>query len=195
MKSYSEIVDEKREKLTEIYFKGAKSGCLPKLNRNPIQIEPHLKGQSSPQYNRNTKDIVVLKVSPSPLDSITPESSENFLERLQGIKEPISFEIIGSSTRITIQIIIQKRDRRIVESAFDAVCNHSYLKQTSDILLTSYKKMASKTGKDSPNNMEFQFNDYYLRPPYFFPINTPGRDFSRDTIESVISIFSKLRPA
>jgi len=194
VKSYSEIVDEERAKLTEIYLKGAKSGCLPKLNRNPIQVEPHLKGSSSPRYNRNTEDIVVLKVSPSPLDSITPESSENFLERLQGIKEPISFEIIGSSAGITVQIIMQKRDRRIVESAFDAICGHSYLKQTPDVLLTSYKKITSKTGKGSPNNMEFQFNDYYLRPPYFFPIHTPQRDFSRDTVDPVISMFSKLRP-
>lgn len=194
MKSYSEIVDERRAKLTEIYVKGAEKGCLPKLNHNPIQIEPHLTGPYSPKYNRNTEDIVVLKVSPSPLDSITPESSENFLERLQGIKEPVSFEIIGSSAHIAIQLIMQKRDRRIVESAFDAICSHSYLKQTSDTLLKRYKEITSKTGKGTSNSLEFQFNDYYLRPPYFFPLHTPQRDFSRDTIEPIISIFSKLRP-
>jgi len=192
--TYDELVEKERALLSARYFKGAEKGCLPTLNRDPIGIEPDLSDAGPPRYNRNTKDTVILRMFPSPFDSVTPDSAEHFLEHIQGIQEPISFEIIGSNAHITIQIVMQKRDRRIVESAFDTICNDSYLKQTSDILFTSYKKIMPKAGKPSSDTMEFQFNDYYLRPPYFFPIHTPQRDFSRDPIDSVLSIFSKLQP-
>lgn len=194
MKSYYKLVEEEKARLSEIYFKGARKGCLPKIHTNFIGIEPDLSGLSPTRYDRNTDDIVVLKVLPSSSDSITPDSAGGFLERLRGVQEPVSFEIIGSSASITIQIVMQKRDRRIVENAFDAVCSDSYLKQTADMLFTGFEKTISSTKKGPPDAMEFQFNDYYMHPPYYFPIHTLQRDFSRDPIDSVLSIFSKVKP-
>lgn len=194
MKSYYKLVEEEKSRLSELYFKGAQKGCLPKIHTNFIGIEPDLSGLSPPRYDRNTDDIVVLKVLPTSSDSITPDNAGGFLERLQGVQEPVSFEIIGSSASITIQIVMQKRDRRIVENAFDAVCSNSYLKKTADMLFTGFEKTISSTKKGHSDAIEFQFNDYYMHPPYYFPIHTPQRDFSRDPIDSVLSIFSKVRP-
>ena len=193
----SNPVEEFQEELaflTERFSRCCERGCLAKLHKKPVRIEPGLLEPTPVKYNRNTKDIVVLKIFPSSFDSVTPDSAESFLERIQGIQEPISFEIIGSSSHVTFQVVVQKRDRRIVEGAFGAICEHSYLKQASDILFTRYEEMTSEAEKDPPGRMEFQFNDYYLPPPYYFPLNTPGRDFSRDTIDSIIAILSQLKP-
>lgn len=194
MTDYYEKLSEEKSRLSTNYLNGAEKGCLATLNRNPINIEPDLSGSSPPRYNRNTKDIIVLKVFPSPFDNVSPDNSESFLEHVQGVQEPISFEIIGTNGHITTQIVLQKRDRRIVESAFDTVYSYSYLKQTSDVLYASYNEIAPNTRNHPPDTMQFQFNDYYLPPPYYFPIHTPLRDFSRDSIDSIYSIFSKLQP-
>lgn len=180
--------------LSDRYSRCSERGCLPNLHKKPIRIEPGLLQTSPDKYNRNTEEIVVLKICTSAFDNITPDSAESFLERIQGIQEPISFEILGSSDQITIQIVVQKRDRLIVENAFGAICTHSYLKQTADILFKHYEEVASETGRNTSGNMEFQFNDYYLSPPYYYPINIPGREFSRDPIDTIISILSQLKP-
>ncbi|MCH8014853.1 MAG: hypothetical protein IH823_08795, partial [Candidatus Dadabacteria bacterium] len=193
----SNPVEEFQEELAFLskrFSRCCERGCIPVLHKKPVRIEPGLLESTPDKYNRNTKERVVLKISVSSFDSVTPDSAESFLERIQGIQEPISFEIIGSSSHVTVQMVVQKRDRRIVEGAFGAICEHSYLKQTPDILFTRYEEMTSEAEKDAPGRMEFQFNDYYLPPPYYFPLNTPGRDFSRDTIDSIIAILSQLKP-
>jgi hypothetical protein len=175
----------------EEFLNLASKGCLPLIFKQPISLEPPYSDTSLERYNRNPKEIAVLKVIPSALDEISSQVSELFLNSLRGISEPVSFEIIGSGSTVRLQIVVQKRDRRIVESALGSLLRNTYLEESKDILLTHYARLSQ--GSDLREKMEFQFNDYYLAPPFYFPLQ-PSKDFSGDPLDSLYTAFSQLRP-
>lgn len=194
--STSDLDKEFIEELTHLKkrFENCTSkGCLTKIFQNPVNLEPQLLKPFPGDYNRNTKDIDIFKLIPSTTDEVTPEISILLLDSMRGLHEPVSFELIGSSADISIQIVTQKRDRRIIANAINSTYAHSYLQQTRDSLFARYKEMAPKRN-NTTHSLEFAFNDYYLNPPYYFPINTFSRDFSGDLLDSVFDVISKLPP-
>jgi len=179
--------------LSTRFSKGSTKGCLPTLFTKPVNLEPHAHDDIPGYYDRNTEEIIILKLFSSPFENVTLGNTISFLERMQGIHEPISFEIIGLNDQITIQIVVQKRDRVIVENALRATCSHSFLKQSPDFLFTCYKELITKVSKRAHEHIEFQFNDYYLKPPYYFPINSLQSDYSGDPLDSIFSVLSELK--
>lgn len=175
----------------EKYLNLNTKGCLPLIFKKPVCLEPPYSGTYLERYDRDTKEILVLKVYSSPLDEVTSETSELFLNSLRGISEPASFELIGSGSRLTLQFVVQKRDRSIVESALRSLFKNAYLKDSKDVLLTHYAMISR--GSDL-NAMEFQFNDYYLAPPFYSPLIPLSKDFTGDALDALYPIFSQLRP-
>lgn len=174
----------------EEFLNLASKGCLPLVFKHPVHLEPPYAYTSLERYNRSTKEIAVLKIIPSPLDEITPQASELFLNSLRGISEPVSFEIIGSGSTVAIQFVLQKRDRRILESALNSLFRNAYLEESKDMLLTHYARLSQ--GSDLREKIEFQFNDYYLAPLFYFPLQS-SKDFAGDPLDSIYSVFSQLR--
>lgn len=175
----------------EDFLNLASKGCLPLVFKHPVHLEPPYSDTSLEPYNRNTKEMVVLKVMPSPLDEISPQVSELFLNSLRGISEPVSFEVIGSGSMVRIQFVLQKKDRHIVEGALGSQLRNTYLEDSKDVLLTHYLRLCQAS--DLKETMEFHFNDYYLAPPFYLPLQ-PFKDYSVDPLGGLYSIFHQLRP-
>jgi hypothetical protein len=177
----------------DTFLNGLNKGCLPLIFKEPVLLEPPYSGKSLGLYNRETRDMVFLRIYPSPLDEVNSETSELFLNSLRGLTEPVSFEIIGNRSRVISQTVLQKRDRNIVRHAFDSTYAHGYLEESYDPLFCHYRTLCDRGS--SKETLEFQFNDYYPLSPFYFPLLTPSnKHFIGDPLGSLCSVFSSLEP-
>ncbi|MDA2919709.1 type IV secretion system DNA-binding domain-containing protein [Desulfobacterota bacterium AH_259_B03_O07] len=182
------------EEMTEEFFVLSSKGCLDAISPYPVILEPHSGPlQESPErYKRDIKRSIVLKMFLSPIDRVSPETSELFLNHLREIQEPISFEIIATRNQTTVQILLQETDRWIVEGALEAAYPNSYVQKSKDPFFLR-SRYPLKEEKAAAASLQFDFNDYYLPPPFYFPLNTFSSSFARDFLDAVFALFSKLK--
>jgi hypothetical protein len=163
------------------------AGCSPSLSYSPVALEPHYKTPS--HYDRSKIDTCYFKLVSSVSDEVVPETSEKLLKLLQSVKEPLSFEIIGSANETVCLIVCQRRDRELIQSSFETTYKNIYVRELeADPFHAHYKKV-----KKDGIKLKFYFLDFYLPQPFFFPIATFKTNFSTDPLEQIYHALSNLK--
>jgi len=181
----------------EHYLKLLETGCTPRLFKKPIALEPVYTTSLGREeallipkhYDRSRNEICYLKIVSSVSDEVTPENSEQLLKLLKGIKEPVSFEIVGSSLGITFLIVCQKRDKNLVKSSLETQYKNISVEEIEQDPIYHHYQLV----KGSDLEMEFNFLDFYLPPPFFLPIPTHKGSFKTNPLEQIYHTLSTLK--
>ena len=181
-----------------IYDKGAGKGCEPVLFPDPVTLEPpyediyHEKNTRKffpNHYDRKRGRTHYLKVWPSAAEKINSATSVDLFKSFAGLKEPVSFEIIGHGGGIFLQFVSSARDMSLIKDAASTKYSHAFIEDVLEDPLYIYYQNQKK---NSPKT-EFHFLDYYTIAPYYLPaISLEG--LQNDPIEPLYTVLSDLHP-
>ncbi len=153
------------------------------LNPSPKKEESYELEELKPRYllPENAPELIGFSISFPKEQDILPRINTEFLNMLSYSEYPISFEIVGNSESITIQLVFDKSDRERIESHIKAYFPTVIVKDIDQ----------SDFGFDNSRDVaiaDFGINDEFVRP-----VATTD-SFEIDPLTSVIATMDNLRP-
>ncbi len=156
------------------------------LYRNPISLE--INNNRIKYYDRKRKNTAYFRLWSSSQSKVNPENFAHFLSLLKGIKEPLSFEVMGTNNELVFVIVALKNDEQLFKASVNAIYPQLYLeKMEQDPLLRIYQK-----AKSSCEKLSFNFVDINFTGVEFLNIQTPLKEFSADPLIVLYQIFLNL---
>ncbi len=134
------------------FFKG--SGSANPVVPPPIDKEPELK------YMDDLVPLVEVQVVLPPDTKITKDAAGQFLMSLGHVHRPASFEIIGTSDSIIVQLSAARRDRRQVREQLQAYFPEALLSDRDGYL----EALWDRTGGKETAAVEYGLSKEFMRP-------------------------------
>jgi len=139
-------------------------------------------------YDRDKSGTGIFQFCPSPHDEMSPEHTSKLVAQLGGLREPVSFEVLGNRSFFQCQLVVQKRDEGIVRSAVAAVFRHSYLLQEAlDPLYLRYREIRSRR-----LSKEYHLIDYASSPPLYLATFNPTMLGQSEILVQLNGVFQEL---
>lgn len=168
----------------------------PILFPDPVALEPayidisHEKKSRKffpDHYDRKRERTHYLKVWPSGAEKLNLATSANLFKSFAGLKEPVSFEIIGQGDKVFLQFVTSQRDLPLIKDAASTQYTHAFIEEvTEDPLHTYYQNQ-----KNNGLKTEFHFLDYYPTAPYYIPAISLEK-LQNDPLEPLYTILSDI---
>src|SRR5207237_706095 len=142
----------------------------------PDEIEP----EPEPSVFYEETELIELQVSLPPTAKISRDATEQFLLSLTYCAEPLSFEILGLSDEIVVQIVCRKRDLLQLKQQVAAYFPEAALTSTSGYLSERWNR-----------HKETVVIDFGLSNEFMLPLKT-FRDFGTDPLIGIVGALSEL---
>ena len=127
--------------------------------------------------------FVEIQVALSPETKVLPEVAEHFLLNLTSCACPVSFEIVGTSEAITIQVACQEADAPQVQEQLRAYFPDAVIVESTGFLADQWN-----AGAGTPAAVDFGLSQEFMRP-----LKTFSR-FDVDPLIGVMGALSNLEP-
>ena len=163
-------------------FFGWLAGPLNKDAGSEMVLEPESAAQEiEPLLDESEERVIELEIALPQSSSISRELAERFLSSLQQCRHPISFEVVGRTNRIAIQIAGRESDvaqiRRQLEAHFP------------DVSVTIAGSRLGDIWSDERPSLVF---DLGLEKEFMVPLVTVG-SLSHDPLTGIVGAFTDLK--
>ncbi len=181
----------------EIVQREVCKGCLPDISTHPVALEPVYRplGQLD---DENSNDIFWIQETPPDKDElirlqvwISPQQrcdwirSELWLKQISHIRNRVSFEIAGNCRRISIQLLCNRRDLTVAQTAFSGQFEQCKLTDAgTDIFRNLPSGAWTKTA----------FCDFFPPPPYSHLFTRPD-ELKRSVYAPMFTALSQMPPS
>jgi len=175
-------------------------GCRSEISLQPVSLESNFypiwafrykqDSQRQPDYTIENPiscaDLVRQQIWISPNQEFDWNNSELFIKQLQTISFRLGFEVIGNSENIMINLLCNRFDLPIINSAFQGVFDFCEL---SDMTANPLSDMPVELWKDTC------FRDYFPYPPYYNLLTRPSEIITSPLKPLIIALSNIKAPA
>lgn len=148
-------------------------------------VTPPDDGEPAPHYMEDRTALVELQAILPPETKITKDAAGQFLMSLGDVSRPASFEIIGTSESILVQLASAPPDHRQVREQLQAYFPETLLSERKGYL----EAVWDQTGRKATAIVEYGMSKEFMRPLRCF------ERFDPDPLAGLIGAMAELDPA
>lgn len=142
------------------------------------------RAEPQPEPDEDETPLVAIQVALPPDVKILPDVAEHFLLSLSACTGPVSFELVGATEGITLQLACRTRDAAHVREQLRAYFPEATLSEDADVLAGQWR--VSTAG--GPIVVDFGLSEEFMRP-----LRTFAR-FEADPLMGVTGALTDLQP-
>jgi excisionase family DNA binding protein len=157
-------------------------GGLFKAPARPAAVLPPDEAEPEPDYFDDSSRLIEVRAILPPETKITKDAAEQFLMSLGHVSRPASFEIIGTSDSIVVQLTSAQSDRQQIREQLQAYFSEALLSQHDGYLEALWDTSGAKTSAV----VEFGLSKEFMRPLRSF------ERFDPDPLAGLIGAMSDL---
>ena len=157
-------------------------GGLFKAPSSPANVLPSDDAEPEPTYLEDSSQLIEVRAVLPPETKITKDAAAQFLMSLGHVSRPASFEVVGTSDTIVVQLTCSLSDRQQVREQLQAYFPEALLSEHDGYL----EALWDTTGAKATAAVEFGLSKEFMRPLRSF------ERFDPDPLAGLIGAMSEL---
>jgi hypothetical protein len=174
----NQLVDDGRRAT----FLSSLVGGLFKAPAGPVVVLPPDDAEPEPEYLDDSSRLVEVRAVLPPETKITKDAAAQFLMSLGHVSRPASFEVVGTSDAIVVQLVSSQNDRQQMREQLQAYFPEALLSEHDGYL----EALWDATGAKATTVVEFGLSKEFMRPLRSF------ERFDPDPLAGLIGAMSEL---